>query len=298
MMAKLKKYSYKDWWNGDVLLEESTLYDIKDAQLKIVAWNDFNDSDVERIKAKQSELFKSSTNKLLDELKAQFELRYKASEMKQLYLKDEIKECLNIMKGLIPNLPIVHFEIWGVSFDNQYVSDIQHHIKRTIKSGIIDGFGFVHSPHCKFQNHSQLDPRVYGSSIWEYYKWLCSIKFKFIKNERTVLKEVNGNSLEVYTNNFPNIFKNGNAYHLFIDLKNCTVKQSTVVADFAFIFHKMKNGGLINIDIKHKTFIAMLNNEYDARILVTKFPFRNPRAKEVQYKALLVRYGFGEIHNS
>jgi hypothetical protein len=140
---------------------------------------DFNDSDVEQIKAKQSELFKFAVETKFKELQAQFLVRYNASEMKKFYLLDELKECKNIILGKIPDDAIVHFDIWGISLDNQYISDVQYYINRNIKSGIIDGWGFVHSPHCKFQNNSISDPRVYGRFVWEYNNWLM----KFAKSE-------------------------------------------------------------------------------------------------------------------
>ena len=87
----------------DVILEDATLYDVKDSQLNIVNWNNFNDSDVEQIKAKQSELFKFTVERKFKELQAQFLVRYNASEMKRLYLLDELKECKNIIFESIIN---------------------------------------------------------------------------------------------------------------------------------------------------------------------------------------------------
>jgi hypothetical protein len=171
-MNEIKKYSFDDWWNGEVIHKDASLYDIKGADLKIVDWSDFNESDVERIKAKQLEIFKFAVDAKFKELQAQFLVRYNNSEMKKLYLLDEIKECMNILTGKIPDKEYVHFNIWGGIHENQSITDVQYYFKRNVKSGIDDGFGFVHSPNCKFQNFSKPDPRVYGRLVWEYYTWL------------------------------------------------------------------------------------------------------------------------------
>ena len=289
-MNKIKKYSFDDWWNGDVIHKDATLYDVKGADLKIVDWSDFNESDVERIKAKQLELFKFAVDAKFKELQAQFLVRYNNSEMKKLYLLDELKECTNIVSGRIPNNEFVQLNIWEKSYDNQYISNVQYYIKRNIKSGINDGLGFIHSPHCKFQNHSETDPRVYGRFVWEYYKWLVSFQLELNKNVATDSNEGNKKTGENYTNKFPSIFKNDKAYNFFIELKNSTVKKRTQVADYAFIFHKMKSRGLINFDTKHRTFINMLNTEFNADIAVIQLPFKDQEAKRILFDALIKIY--------
>jgi hypothetical protein len=289
-MNETKKYSYKDWWNGDVIHQDATLYYINGAELTLVNWSDFNESDVERIKAKQLELFKLAVDAKFKELQAQFTDRYNNSEMKKLYLLDEIKECMNILTVKIPDNKYVHFNIWGGIHENQYITDVQYYFKRNVKSGIDDGLGFVHSPNCKFQNFSKPDPRVYGRFVWEYYKWLVSFQLKLGKDVEKDLKEGNKKPGENSTNKFSSIFNSDKAYNLFIELKNSTVKKRTQVADYAFIFHKMKSRGLINVDTKHRTFINILNTEFNADIAVIQLPFKDQEAKKVLFDALIKIY--------
>jgi hypothetical protein len=111
------------------------------------------------------------------------------------------------------------------------------------------------------------------------------------KDVATDSNEGNKNPGEIFTNKFPSIFKNDKAYNFFIELKNSTVKKVTEVADYAFIFHKMKSSGLINSDTKHKTFINFLNSEYKADIAVIQLPYKDPAIKKVLYKALSEKYG-------
>ena len=173
-----KVYTYNNWWDGDVTLVFATRYFDKGDEPIMVNWEDFNASDVERIKEKQSELFKEGVNTLLKPITKQFIKRYEASEMKSSYIKAERQECWNVMFGAIPNSEIVHLNHWKISFNNQYLSDVQDYIERTIKNGIDDGLGFIHSPNCKYQDTSRPDSRIYAKFVSVYFKWLKIFKLK------------------------------------------------------------------------------------------------------------------------
>lgn len=109
-------------------------------------------------------------------------------------------------------------------------------------------------------------------------------------------KRVNGLSnepkAEAPKNPYPSIFKNGYAYSLFVELQELTVRVRTRVADYSFIYHKMKAK---NIQAIHKTvtepaFIQFLNKTYNTDIGLNKLPFRNPESKQTIYKATLKKH--------
>jgi hypothetical protein len=92
---------------------------------------------------------------------------------------------------------------------------------------------------------------------------------------------------EVPENPFPTIFKNGYAYQMFLKLKATTVIQRSELADYSFIFNKMKNENFIIKDTKHKTFIEFLNKNCEANISAPKFQYKNQRIKEPAYNTIL-----------
>lgn len=98
--------------------------------------------------------------------------------------------------------------------------------------------------------------------------------------------------IEVIENPHPNIFKNQYAYQMFLDLKNSTVKQKTIVADYSFIFHKMNDKSIeaINSFVTEPAFIKFLNKYHNAQIDEVKLPFRNPKNKEPLYAMILNKY--------
>lgn len=294
-----KNYTYDNWWNGDVTLVDATRYFEKGDEPVIVNWEDFSESDVNRIKEKQMELFKAKVNALLNPVIKQFNKRYEASKMKSTYLRDERKQCWYVMFGELPNYEIVQLDQWRISHTNQYLSDVQDYVERTIKNGIDDGLGFIHSPNCKYQDISKPDSRIYAKFVWIYYNWLCKFSKSVeasVSSIPTIHQEFNLPSVyEVIKpiepkNKYPHIFKNGYAFDMFIELKNLTIKQETVLSDYAFIFHKMKKYEFIGKDVKHKSFIDILNKDFQADITEVKFPVKNQISKNVIFSSLLEKY--------
>jgi hypothetical protein len=98
----------------------------------------------------------------------------------------------------------------------------------------------------------------------------------------------NGNN----ENPFPFIFKNDHAFDMFMELKNLTVKQNSIVADYSYIFHKMKHKdlGAINKSVTQPVFIEFLNSTQNTDISVNKLPFRNPSSKQPVYSTVLDKY--------
>jgi hypothetical protein len=215
-MKKTKtKYTYDNWWSGDVTLIYSTYFFYKSDKPQLLSWTDFSDSEVEKILEKQKELFAGNVKRILDEHTSQFTKRINNSEMKSEYLKAEKKECRNIMFGNIPNVKIIHFKHWGIALDNLYLIDVRYYIDRSIKKGIDDGLEYIHSPNCKYQDKSKPDYRIYAKFLWEYYKWLNSFQFKEEKNILTsnskteVLKEPEVSRVTIKSKEHRNWFKVG-----------------------------------------------------------------------------------------
>jgi len=96
-------------------------------------------------------------------------------------------------------------------------------------------------------------------------------------------------------NPFPVIFKNGYAYQMFLELKELTVNEKSVVAGYSYIFHKMKNDALkaINATTTEPAFIDFLMHELQVDISGTKLPYRNPANKLPAYTSVLNKYKEG-----
>ncbi|HXB42306.1 MAG TPA: hypothetical protein VNZ49_17335 [Bacteroidia bacterium] len=127
-----------------------------------------------------------------------------------------------------------------------------------------------------------------GFHYWfaEKFKALLPIE---VKDE----KEKNKQSvIELPENLYPLIFKNGYAYQMFLELKELTVKNKTIVADYSFIFHKMKDKHLkaINAIVTGPAFIEFLNKNFKTEIDVKKLPFKNPNSKLQVYSTILNKY--------
>ncbi|OFY89647.1 MAG: hypothetical protein A3K10_09805 [Bacteroidetes bacterium RIFCSPLOWO2_12_FULL_31_6] len=188
-MGKIKKYKYDNWWNGEVTLNYSRNVWRKDDIPIIVEWVNFNEKDTRRIKEKQKEIFEQKVSDFLIKIKDDFLKQFDGSLMKNELWRDEIQQCWDIMFAPIPNSKIITLNHWDCSFEFQDLMDIQRYIKRKIKKGIEDGYDYIHSPQCKYQDKSIPDSRIYARFVWEYCKWLESLIIKEEKTENVELKE-------------------------------------------------------------------------------------------------------------
>jgi len=104
--------------------------------------------------------------------------------------------------------------------------------------------------------------------------------------------EIDTNSNGKNTFLYPEIFKNIHAYNMFLELQKLTVKPNSVVADYSFIFHKMKHKDFraINQTVTEPIFIRFLVETQNAEISVNKLPFKNPKYKQPIYTTTLDKY--------
>lgn len=98
--------------------------------------------------------------------------------------------------------------------------------------------------------------------------------------------------LNVPENPFPIIFKNGYAFQFFLELKKETVNERTRVADYAYIYHKLKNRTFyaINKIVTQPAFIDFLNLHYNAGIKGKILPIKLPKNKVETYNRVFEKY--------
>jgi hypothetical protein len=172
--------NYDDWWNGNVTFIYATRVSIEGELPRLVKWSDFKDSDAERIRKKQKEIFNEQVQLRLNTHIAHFTKTYESSKLKEKYFNDEIRQCRFILFDAVATQGNIRLKHWGVVYHSEYIRDIQNYIESAIYHGVDDGFDFIHSPNCKFQDNSTIHSSIYARSLWEYYEWLKSLPKKNI----------------------------------------------------------------------------------------------------------------------
>jgi hypothetical protein len=291
----MEQYKFENWLNGDVtLIYSEVFFDEKDDNGEIVEpicvdWGNFAESDVIKIKQMQKQIFDENININLEKFKSEFLKRYTKSLMPEEFLESEKQECFDILFSKIPIKQFITTKHWEITFYYNDLLEIQKYAKNTILKGIEVCLDFVHSPKNKYQIKNKVPSQVYAHVLYNYFHWLNN---EFSSSDKTETNDnLNQNIEKIEFNNlYPSIFKNGSAYQMFIELNKMTVKESTKLADYSFIFHSMIKKSLIIKDTKHKTFIEFLNNKFDADISVLRFPFKNQLSKQPIFSTLLDKY--------
>ena len=280
------KYNYKDWLNGDITLAYAkTILNSKNKP-KITKWEGFYEEDIIKIKEKQKEVFNEIISLKLENLKTNFKRIYAYSQVKEELIETEKQECINILYSPIPESQTLISKKWKVLFETEDLREIQNYFKNTILEGNFQGYDFIQSPNDIYQDSSKTPPQIYAQLLFYYFKWLTNI-YASEENNKTSETLLN---IHLTKNLYPHIFTNDIAYNIFIELKNLTVGQKTQLADYSFIYHKMKKKSLLIKDTKHKTFINLLNDSFGADISAIKLPFKNQSSKNLVFSTLLDKY--------
>lgn len=151
--------------------------------------------------------------------------------MKKELLEEELQECANIMFAQIPNTEFVFLKYRKIIFDSSDLIKIQKYIDRSLKKGIDDGYDFIHSPNCKFQNKNKIPNQIYAQALWDYYNWLKSdftieTDNKLIKADMRDDKKTNRIWFRVGL-----LFANGKMDNLIAKHKTGTMTNSTAIAN-------------------------------------------------------------------
>ena len=313
-MKKFNKYSYEDWWEGRVILVYACEYHCDDEDFswdkltlpapknptidadeeppKIVDFVDFTDEAVLSIKQKQRELFDDGVKHLFETYTANFIKKYNASRMPKVYLEHEINQCDQIIHEELPYGKIIQLSYWDMSFPRLYLTSIHGYICDVIYYGNVFDCSSIQSPNSKYQDTTFPTAPIYAEFIFRYSEWLQA-NFITSKKENEIAAEEKtnkqGRRSEVH-NPYPLIFIDGVAYQIFCDLKSMTVKDNTKLADYSFIYHKMKASKLIVGQVKHKTFIDFLRDYFKVDISASKFPFKDQLAKKPVFDEILRKY--------
>lgn len=273
-MSELIKYTFEDWWNGGVNLDyENILIEIQETKPVIAMWENFEDADVQKIKVKQRHLFEEILNREFETKRNDFLNRLQISNMNRQVVNVEMQYFLNYMFSPI--------SFKGRNESGNDISQLVQHMVQTELSLRIRGlfaedssnFQFIESPNSRYKLN-WIHPKIQAYINFEFFHWL---KFLYIPDE--VMAQNSSVIKNDSTYPHPEIFSSHKAYQLFIALKDSSVRHITRKADYAFIFHKMKAACLINKDIKHRTFIKMLDKNYGADIGEEKFQYKNQESK-------------------
>lgn len=289
----MKQFKFDSWLNGDVTLIYSEVSYKENDKPIFVTWDDFDEADVIKIKQAQKSIFDDIVKQKLEILKSTFAERFNKSSMALELLETEKQECFNILFSSIPKTQIVFSKNWQISFEYNDVLEIQSYGKRTVLGGIDDGLDFIHSSNNRYQIRNKIPSQAYAQVLFSYYQWLEEEFSDFDESKKNLTTSKNMKIVEL-ENPYPGIFRDGVAYKIFIELKEMTVNPDTQLANYSFIFHKMKNKNLIMRDTKHITFIKLLNDSFQADISVTKFPFKHQKTSLLVLKALLRKHNLDD----
>jgi hypothetical protein len=170
-------YTYKDWYEGKVVLRDSLLYDYNISQDQIVDLNQFKEKDRLRIIKYQKKDYEQQVKSHLKRWMNLFVHNWKMNNYNYEYVESEkaFFSILNFQKILeltagdyisIPNR--------GFNFKRPYFNYLLFYLKEFKNPIYFHRSEFIPSPNTSITG-SLIYPQIYAGVIYEFAKWLDEI---------------------------------------------------------------------------------------------------------------------------
>jgi hypothetical protein len=281
------KNTYKNWLEGKVCPCPSTVKLGSDPNNYGMGWDKFPRKHLELIRREQENLYETAVKREESRFESIFNATYSRSVEKEKYASNQRNAFEEILFHLRPSqYQFTCATESDIVIDTNRLYEYRKYIKSTYEEGNPPDLSFIHSPNCPYCDHGNLPPEVEAETYYRLWKKLSSIEEETKKNDAA-----DG----IPINPAPHIFVDHRAYLFFLKLRELTLNKETIVADYAFIYQKLKgkNIKLICSNVTHRYFIEFLNKEYDAQIRRKSFPFRDPQKKQKVFKRLWTEYNQG-----
>jgi len=269
---EIKKYTYKDWLNGVVVLEYSRRqFNSNEVPTPtIVSWENFEKEEKETIQKEQKIIFENSKDELFKKLSIDFFCKFQRTRSKF----DMINRLLKRFSEVFSNRMICHdHHCYSsdriITFDFWYYQEMITYIDFYFIGGEHYDFSNVQSPNCIYHNHTIVMPEimvdVYGLMNVLLKKERIKLKNPVAEHSMEgVENDINDTEGNVVENPYPDIFATVEAYDFFCQLEKLSVIEKEYVAGYSFIYHKMKDDRLkypIKKNVRASEFCDFLKDE-------------------------------------
>lgn len=196
----MPKYSYKQWMNGEFMLNTCEAFYPKGKKIVSIDWGSVTFLDVPKIKLKQKELFEMETSNLLKNWKEIFLNKLNDYAVKSKYVENELHDFRKIMSireddRVNDNISILIRNLLNhktTLFEEQHLDEIRMYIHDVILVDKKRTYDFMHSQKFKFKQKKRIKSEVYAQVCWDYYRWLKEFHLKImVAKEKAELKKSN-----------------------------------------------------------------------------------------------------------
>jgi hypothetical protein len=293
-----QQYTFEDWHQGKVVLYQARILENQNAV--IVDWGNFSNEERTKIQECQKTIFEKSVKNTSELYIKGFHENFKRTKSKIDLLNNHLKRFLEVFNGgLVCDSDYCHSSDLELNYEFWYYQEMRRYIQLIFIGGNGYDFSNVHSPNSKFWDNDKIMPEVLVEAIGSLIRLLKSEKQKLkllkIQLEKAlVVDKVQSEATEAISiNPFPDIFASINAFKFFLDLEKNTVGTKYKVADYSFIYHKLKDKKIeypIKEFVSHSQFCEFLKTNRDVIIYPPRIKKRNPASKQSAFNSALEKF--------
>lgn len=171
-MTPSNKYVFQDWLLGKVCFGFNIFIPHLAERPVLVTWENFDESDIAKIKQRQKQIFEKRVKKQVKKFKSLFVKSYEGTQAKEQFVLKEIAQIIEILECQISNDKYFSTSHWYAIFENESIKGIQSYYKNVIVRNLPFDYDFIHSDEANFHNIEALPDSIYCQALWDYYMWI------------------------------------------------------------------------------------------------------------------------------
>ena len=265
-------YKYEDWLDGKVILSTYDKTRIKNTNYPIADLSHFDEIDQVKIQSEQLHLLEKDKQNSLSALMDTFDRRRKNSQQSRILYDRELEDIERLLYTDVDGNNLT-MRNWNKSFSVVEKESIREVIDQVIICGIAPLFRHVLSKKTRGSDKPYFVS--YALSLYHYHIWLKrsffpdAIQKAFLERDKL--------------NPHPGILKNYDVFVLLYTFKDLCVNSKTELADYSFIYGKLRDNHLFAKNVSHIDFITLVRKAFNANISENQtqlFPKNQTRHKE------------------
>ena len=270
---KRNLYTLNNWLNGKICPNPTFIKKDNKNKNHSFPWELFPKTDLKKIRETQKAIFNEEVDDILNNYINIFESFYKKSNEKKVLIQQHLDKLNEVLYSTERSQQeIVMMNNSDMIFHQNDLIELRFYIQKTYieKDDNFVCYSIIHSKKCSFFSSNKTYPYIMGEALYRLHKHILSY----------------------HTEKIDLVFLNDYGENFFSDLVAAIVREKTKLADYSFLFYKLKEDKQIVRDTSHRSYLDYINENFNIKITseIRQLNKKTTQKKEDIYNKIKEKY--------